>query len=94
MQRDKRKIENSLENKGFQKNERHHHFFVYHTQAGMKTQIMTKTSHTQKKKTIGEPLLNQMAHQCKLTSSEFLDLIDCPMDQNGYESVLKEKKLL
>ncbi len=46
MQRDKRKVENSLEHKGFQKNERHHHFFVYHTQEGRKTQIMTKTSHT------------------------------------------------
>jgi hypothetical protein len=94
MQRDKRKIENSLEYKGFQKNERHHHFFVYYTQEGKKTQIMTKTSHTQKKKTISEPLLNQMARQCKLTSSEFLDFIDCPMDQNKYESILKEKNLL
>lgn len=94
MQRDKRKTENSLQRKGFQKNERHHHFFVYHTQEGRKTQIMTKTSHTEKNKTIGEALLRQMARQCRLTVSEFLDFTDCPMDRNTYESILKEKNLL
>ena len=94
MQRDKYQLECSLERKGFQKQERHHHFFIYFTIDGKKTNIRTKTSHTQKRKTIGNPLLKEISRQCCLTKSQFLDLIDCPLNREQYEKILIENKIL
>lgn len=94
MQRDKSKVEKGLLNKGFQLNENDHHYFIYYTQEGKKTTIKTKTSHTKKMKTIPDNLLAQMAKQCQLTKSDFLDLIDCPLTQDKYEQILKAKDIL
>jgi hypothetical protein len=94
MPRDKYEVESSLQKKGFRISERDHHFFIYYTQEGKKTEIRTKTSHTKKKKVIDDYLLNQMAHQCQLTNHEFNDFIDCPMKQNQYEMILKMKQIL
>lgn len=94
MPRDKYEVESSLKKKGFRISERDHHFFIYYTQEGKKTQIRTKTSHTKKTKVINDNLLNQMAHQCKLTSREFNDFVDCPMNRNQYEMILKNKQIL
>lgn len=91
MQRDKSKIEASLQRKGFVPNETHHSYFVYHTLAGKKTLVKTKTSHTPKMKAIGDPLLGKMAQQVHLRKMEFIDLIDCPMDQEAYEGILRTK---
>jgi hypothetical protein len=91
MQRDKAKIESALQNKGFKPNKTHHNYFVYHTLSGKKTLVKTKTSHTPKMKIIGDPLLGKMARQVHLSKPDFLDLIDCPMDQQRYEGVLREK---
>lgn len=48
MQRDKRKVESALQAKGFQRDERHHHYFLYRTQQGLLTDIRTRTSHSGK----------------------------------------------
>lgn len=91
MPRDKRKVEAALKAKGFEPKEGDHHFFVYRTVAGLLTDIRTKTSHTQKMKSLDSSLLAQMARQCRLPASDFLDLVDCPMDQARYERVLRER---
>lgn len=94
MQRDSRKVEASLESKGFERSERDHSYFVYHTTAGKKTVAKTKTSHTPKMKSLGDELLGKMARQCCLSKPQFLDLVDCPLDRQGYEKLLLEQDLL
>lgn len=94
MQRDIRKIESSLEYKGFERSEGDHSYFLYRTITGKKTTAKTKTSHTPKMKSIGDDLLGKMAKQCCLTKSQFLDLVDCPLDRLGYEDILTAKGLL
>ncbi len=93
MQRDIRRIESSLESKGFERSEGDHSYFVYRSTTGKKTTAKTKTSHTPKMKSIGDDLLGKMAKQCHLTKPQFLDLVDCPMDRQKYESILSAQGL-
>ncbi|MBC7951121.1 MAG: type II toxin-antitoxin system HicA family toxin [Rhodospirillaceae bacterium] len=81
--RDRKEVEAALERKGFTREETHHHFFIYWNSDGKKTPIRTRTSHSHK--TLGDPLLSQMAKQIKLTNKKFLELVDCTLDQAGYE---------
>ena len=94
MPRKKVDIETGLINKGFRLIETHHHMFIYYSLAGKKTSIHTKTSHTPKAKEISDSLVGQMALQCKLNKSQFADLIDCPMNRQQYEVILKEKSFV
>ncbi|SJM94160.1 conserved hypothetical protein [Crenothrix polyspora] len=91
MPRDKRKVEEALSKKGFVRREGDHHRFIYFTQSGLKTHILTKTSHTPKMKEIGDGLLGQMAKQCCLTKTDFLRLLDCPLTREQYEILLKNQ---
>lgn len=52
----------------------------------------TKISHG--KKEIGNPLIKQMSEQCKIDKKDFMDLVNCPIDKNGYLKILKEKNIL
>jgi hypothetical protein len=94
VQRDKRQIEASLVAKGFERQEGDHHFFCYRATTGKKTMAFTKTSHTPKMKTITDELLSRMAKQCKLNKQKFIELIDCPLDRQGYEKLLASQELL
>jgi hypothetical protein len=88
--RDKNTISGSLQKKGFILDKRHddHKYFYYHSKSGKKTEVFTKISHGTKYKVIGDNLLALMSKQCKLSKSEFLDLIDCPLTQDLYEARL------
>ncbi len=90
MPRDRKAVEAALQSKGFLKIEGDHHYFVYHTKDGRKTRARTKTSHFPKVRDIADNLLGPMARQCLLTRPEFLRLVDCPMDRDGYEQRLIE----
>ena len=57
MQRDKHKVESALERKGFQRDDRKHHFFYYRTLDGTRSTVITMTSHAKKMKAIGNSLL-------------------------------------
>jgi hypothetical protein len=94
MSRQKTKVESALVSKGFQQTENDHHYFVYFTQDGKKTTAKTKTSHTKKMKDIPDNLLGQMAKQCHLTKSQFLELVDCPLSQEKYEDILQNQGIL
>jgi hypothetical protein len=76
MPRKQRDIERGLVNKGFQRTESHHHFFVYHSCDGKKTAVKTKTSHGTRE--VSSYILQQMARQLYLSKIDFLNLIDCP----------------
>jgi hypothetical protein len=67
---------------------------LYRSTTGKKTTAKTKTSHTPKMKSIGDDLLGKMAKQCCLTKTQFLELVDCPLDRRGYEAILETQGLL
>ncbi|ABB24717.1 hypothetical protein [Pelodictyon luteolum] len=91
--REKRQIEGALERKGFTCRVTDHKYYYYYSLAGKKTLVKTKVSLGGKPKTIGGDLLSFMARQCKLTTPEFLELVDCTMDQKIYERVLFDRGL-
>lgn len=88
--RDKKKIEAALGKKGFQKHPKDHNFWVYCIEEGARGNIFTKTSHTPKMKVIGDALFAKMAKQCRLSVSDFCDLIDCPLTKEMYYEKLKK----
>ena len=79
-------VEKSLINKGFQAGGGDHNYFFYHSKAGKKTIVRTKTSHGAKD--IDDNLLAQMAKQCKLSNRDFGLLVDCPLSRDDYEAKL------
>lgn len=87
MARERRDIDASLQRKGFKRDEGDHHYYIYHNLAGRKTIKKTKISMGTSHKTIGDPLLAQMARQIGVTKQRFLELVDCTLDQAGYEAL-------
>ena len=89
MPRDKRDVEAGLENKGFQKQDGDHHYYVYWSLGGKKSMAKTKTSHGSGRD-ISDDLLSRMGHQCGVTKPNFLKLIDCPLQRPEYEILLRQ----
>ena len=94
MPKNKEKVEAALQKKGFELDERHHHYFTYVTLDVKVTAIKTKTSHTKKMKEIPDNILSLMAKQCHLKNSTFLKLVDCPLSREDYEALLQEEGLI
>lgn len=90
MPRDRKAVEAALQAKGFVKLGGDHRYFVYETSDGRRTRARTKTSHSPKVRDIADNLLGQMARQCLLIKSDFLKLVDCPMNRDEYEQTLVE----
>jgi predicted RNA binding protein YcfA (HicA-like mRNA interferase family) len=86
--RNKTEIIKSLQKKGFSQEGGDHHFFVYYARNGKETNIKTKVSRGTKD--IGDSLLAKMAKQCQLNKKDFLNLIDCPLDQDAYEKKIED----
>jgi len=83
--REKAQIQASLERKGFRPRSGDHEFLIYYSLDGKKTPVRTKTSHTPKMKDVPDNLLGEMAEQCRVTKRQFLEQVDCPMDQQTYK---------
>lgn len=92
--RPQKSVERSLCRKGFLKLQGDHHFFTYFTMSGSKSSVFTKTSHTPKIKDLGDDLLKKMAQQCKLSKTDFINLIDCPLSREKYEEKLLSQKVI
>lgn len=86
------RIRSSLQKKGFVASEGDHTFFHYINGDGKKTAVMTKISHG--KSEISDPLIGQMAKQVNLSKNQFMDLVNCPLSKEEYESILESKNLL
>ena len=84
-------VESALKAKGFRRRESDHSYFVYYTQEGKKTPVRTKTSHGRGGADIPNSLISRMAKQCKLHTTQFRDLVDCPLSQTKYEALLTKK---
>ena len=81
-------VESALKAKGFRRREGDHSYFIYYTEEGKKTSVQTKTSHGRGGADIPDNLISRMAKQCKLRTSEFRALVDCPLSQAEYEELL------
>ena len=82
------KIESSLQKKGFKKDNSHHKFYILYYD-GKKPSIKTKVSHSSDE--INDFLIKKMSRQTKLTSNEFIDLINCPLSYQQYIRILINK---
>jgi len=80
-----REIDTALRNKGFDRElDGKHIRYFYHAR------IFTHISHGMMGTTIGVPLISQMARQLRLTKSQFLELIDCTLDEDGYREIIND----
>ena len=82
-----REIRSALRSKGFEETESDHHRLL-HVYKGRRTGIHTKVSHG--KTEYGDNLLAQVAKQLRIKKKEALNLIDCPLDEEGYADLLIE----
>ncbi len=97
MTRSRKDIEKSLKKKGFKlrsktktksrNNSAHRYYDLWIN--GQNTGISTHVSRGSKYKELHPSLLSQMAKQVKLKSGQFQQLIDCPMDIDEYQEILK-----
>lgn len=94
MSLNRRKVKATLEDKGFRKRERDHTFFIYFTENGEKTPVLTKMSHGSNHREISDEFVSRMAKQCKLTTKEFTQLVECPLSREEYEEKLKAKNAI
>lgn len=82
----------ALAKKGFQEEPGGDHRYFRLFVEGRKTGLFTKVSRGGKKyKTLGDNLIAQMARQLKLTKAQFLDLIKCTIDGQGYVAIVTER---
>ncbi|MDR2696883.1 MAG: hypothetical protein LBB40_00225 [Holophagales bacterium] len=81
------KIKKSLTNKGFVEYDTHHCYFWLHVN-GERKAIFTFYSHSAKE--CGDPLLNHMAKQLKLSRRQFDELIDCALSKEAYVKILRD----
>lgn len=83
-------VEASLKRKGFAEEERDHRFYKL-VVGGKYTGIFTKTSRGKSHKTLTNILVNQMAKQVKLTTQEFVGLVDCSLSEAQYVDLLRQR---
>jgi len=94
MQVDRDDIEAGLPRKGFVREDSGHRYF-YHEYMGKRTGAYTYTSHGSAYKVYGDSLLRMMKMQLRLDSArQVVDLAKCPMSQNAYEKILKDKGVI
>lgn len=85
MSSDRRKILKNLEKKGFVRVREGKHIILKYFLDGEPTLIRTLVSHGTSHRTVSSGLLSQMARQCKLSSEQFKNLIDCNLTKQEYE---------
>ena len=91
MARNARDVDRSLRAKGFavREQKRHRRYFFF-LEDGSKSPISTSMSRTSKR-SVGGGLAAFMAKDCRLTNQEFEQLIDCPLSQEGFEDLLRDR---
>ena len=82
-----RHIDIALRSKGFWRDSSGDHIYYFFGD----THIKTKMSHGTSGDSLGVQLISAMAKQLHLTKKQFLELIDCPLDEKGYREILRDK---
>jgi hypothetical protein len=80
------KARQSLLRKGFKKFEGDHHHYTY----TYKGKIVARTKLSHNDQDLNDHLISKMRKQCGLSKNQFFDLINCPLDEEGYIAALKE----
>jgi hypothetical protein len=94
MKVDRTEIVKNLPKKGFRKEKTGHHIYFYHEYKGRETGSYTYISHSAKQKDVSGDILLSMRKQLRLNSTkEAVDLIRCPMDEEGFNTVLIERNV-
>ncbi len=85
-------IDAALRRKGFRRemDGKHIHYFFPGSNGG-KSGVFTLMSHGMGSTSIGDSLLGLMARQLRLTKAQFLSLVDCPLDEAGYRTILRNQ---
>lgn len=92
MPRKHRDVRSGLEAKGFVvDDQRRHIVLVYEDLQGRTTTARTLISHGAGGNEIHDSLLRKMARQVGLTRKDFLQLIDCPMSREDFDSVISQR---
>ncbi len=90
---DAKKTYKNLKSKGFidspNKSDDHKYLEFYQDNRLI---LHTKISHGEKD--LGDFLIKQMSHQCKLSKTEFMDLANCPLSEEKYIQILRDKSIL
>ena len=90
---DAKKTYKNLKHKGFMdsptRSDDHKYLEFYHESRLI---LYTKISHGQKD--LGDFLIKQMSHQCKLSKSDFMDLANCPLSEEAYRQILLDSDVL
>ncbi|MHC4394670.1 MAG: hypothetical protein ACYS1A_03360 [Planctomycetota bacterium] len=81
-----------LRQKGFHKGSSTHHLYFHHKFKGKETGPYAYVSHSKQKKDISGNLLLSMRKTLRLDSiSQVVALLECPMDGDTYNSIIREK---
>ena len=90
---DAKKTYRHLKSKGFtdapNRSDDHRYLELYQNERLI---LYTKISHGEKD--LGDFLIKQMSHQCKLSKTEFMDLANCPLSEEAYLEILTVKGLI
>ncbi len=91
MQIDTKQIESALRKKGFVEEGGSHKYF-YHEVGNKRTGAFAYTSRGSGYKTYGDSLLKIMKKELRLdTLNQVKRLMECPMDAEEYNTILKQK---
>ena len=87
-----RDIDSALVKKGFRRfRDGDHVRYRYYSLDNAEPVARTKISHGMMGNTIGAKLINEMARQLRLSKTQFLNLIDCPISEEDYRILLREQ---
>jgi len=86
-----RTIDTALRKKGFVRSVDSDHVVYRIFSAVGELLARTKVSHGMMGSTLSANLISVMARQLHLTKNQFLTLIDCPLDEEGYREILEGK---
>ena len=81
-------VEQALLDKGMERDRAHHHIMFRKSIDGV-TQLVTRISHSAKD--IDNGLGKLMGNQCCLQLREFWDLVDCPLDEDTWDRLVRER---
>ena len=84
----KNEVDSALTKKGFKKKKTHHIFYYLYVD-GYDVGIFTKISHSHKE--IFGSLISSMAKQIGISKSEFIDVVNCPINREGLLNLLRNK---
>ena len=90
-----RDIDSALRKKGFRYDRSGKHIWYYFRDSnGEDSNIKVMMSHGMMGHSLSSKLIGDMARQLCLSTRQFLDLIDCSLDEAGYRAILETLEVI